>query len=72
MATSVDEKYRVACCVRHRFTNMCEHIAKMRILRNFQLPHFCGVFSTICGTVVKNKNEPRGSFSRFVGLLGPF
>ena len=30
------------------------------------------MFSAICGTVVKKNNEARGSFSRFLGPLGPF
>ena len=36
------------------------HITKTHIFRNFELPHVCTVFSTICGTVV-SKNEHGGS-----------
>ena len=54
-----------ACCLRHGFTKMCFlykakcTLQKCIFFRNFEPPHFCTVFSTICGTVVNN-NGPRG------------
>ena len=48
------------------------HIAKMRIFRNFEHPHFCTVFSTICCTVVKKNSEPRARFQGFWKPLDPF
>ena len=67
-----------SCCLRHGFykrgllVQRKVHITQMHIFRNFELPYFCMVFSTICGTVVKQNNEAMGSFSRFLGRLGPF
>ena len=41
--------------------------------RKFEPPHFCTVFSTICGTVVKKKKMSQGSrFQGFWDFLGHF
>ena len=49
------------------------HIAKMHIfVKNFDPPHFCTVFSTICGTLVEETKKHRRIEIRFLGPLGPF
>ena len=53
-----------ACCFRHGFTKLCflykEKCTSQKCIffRNFGSPHFCTVFSTICGTVVKQIMGP--------------
>ena len=45
----------------------------MRIFfRNFELPHVCTVFFTICGTVVKKKMSQGARFHSFWDLLAHF
>ena len=40
--------------------------------RNFELLHFCTLFSTICGTVVKNKMSQGARFQGFCDFLAHF
>ena len=57
-----------ACCLRH-------HIAKCSFFfffRNFELPHFCTVFSTICGTVKKKILSQGARFQSFWDFLAHF
>ena len=44
----------------------------MRIFSKFRAPHFCTVFSTICGTVVKKKMSQWARFQGFWDLLAHF
>ena len=43
----------------------------MNVFQNVDPTHFCIVFSTICGTVVKKNDEPRSSFFKVLGTSWP-
>ena len=49
------------------------HLATMRFFffRKFAHPHFCTVFSTICGTVVEENEETQGDRNLFFGTPWP-
>ena len=66
-----------ACHLRHCFTKMCflpkenDSSQKCVFFRNFEPPHFCNVFSNICGTVVRKNNEARGPVFNVFGTPWP-
>ena len=55
-----------ACCLIHLASRICFSpgekctSTKWRFFQNFDLPYFCTVFSTICGTVVEENEENTG------------
>ena len=66
-----------ACCVIHLVSRICfsiqgkVHIAKMRIFRNVELPHFCTVFAATCGTLETKTNGPPGPVFKVYGTSWP-
>ena len=67
-----------ACRLTHRQLKKCAsypkkmtHRKKCVFFRNFEPPHFCTVFSTICGTVVEKSDEARELVFRVFGTSFP-